>query len=154
MESTRFDRLTKTLAGATSRRQALKALAVAAVGGAIGVRTAGTAYAAGNSNCAHFCTAVFGGDTAASAQCTADAAHRTGLCYTCGPASPTGGVLPENICCARNSDGLCASYSDAACCNTSAGQFCQNGACVTLTTTHVAVTTTGVPVPVTTVAPM
>ena len=154
MESTRFDRLTKALAGAASRRQALKALTVAAVGGVIGVRSAGTAHASGNSACAHFCDAVFGDDTRAARQCTRDAAHGFGLCYTCGPASPGGGVAPSAICCTRTRHGHCERYDDAACCGS--GQTCQHGNCVTIgsTTTHApGRTTTRAPGLTTTQAP-
>ncbi|HJT59484.1 MAG TPA: hypothetical protein VJ761_23450 [Ktedonobacteraceae bacterium] len=125
MESNIFDEVTKALATSTSRRQALRR-----IGGILG----GTALAglfpglalADNSGCAHFCTSVFGGDTPAQAQCASDAAHHTGLCYSCGPASP-GGTKP--ICCTKNGSGFCTSYSSATCC--SGGQVCQNGTCVT-----------------------
>ena len=145
MESTRFDQLTKTLASSTTRRQALKAVAVAAVGGIVGVRSAGTAYAAGKSACANWCAAVFGNDTTATGRCTSDAAHGKGLCYACGPASPGGGVPPSAVCCARTSSGYCASYTGASCCTS--GQVCQNGTCVT------PVTTTTPPPVTTTIAP-
>ena len=124
MEPSKFDELTKAIATATTRRQALRR-----IGGILG----GTALAglfpglalADNSACAHFCVAVFGDDTPAAIQCATDAAHHTGLCYSCGPASP-GGTQP--ICCPQNPNGTCASYSSATCC--SGGQFCQNGTCV------------------------
>lgn len=125
MKENIFDDLTKAIATATSRRQALRR-----IGGILG----GTALAglfpglalADNSACAHFCTSVFGGNTPGQAQCASDAAHHTGLCYTCGPASP-GGAKP--ICCPQNSNGTCTSYSSATCC--SGDQVCQNGTCVT-----------------------
>lgn len=128
MPATRFDELTKTLAGSTTRRQALRAVTLAAVGGLVGVRVTGTAYAA-NSACAKFCASVFGDNTPADEQCAADAAHGRGLCYSCGPASPGGGVTPAAICCTRTSSGYCASYTTAACCPS--GQTCQNGTCIT-----------------------
>ena len=119
-----FDDVTKALATPTTRRQALRR-----IGGILG----GTALAglfpglvlADNSGCAHFCNAVFGGDTPASAQCATDAAHGTGLCYSCGPASP-GSTQP--ICCPTNPNGTCTSYSSATCCGS--GQTCTNGTCV------------------------
>ena len=123
MELSKFNELTKALATATTRREALRR-----IGGILG----GTALAglfpglalAGTSACAHFCNTVFGGDTPASAQCAADAAHHKGLCYTCGPASPGG---TQTICC-RESNGLCTSYSSATCC--SSGLTCfANGTC-------------------------
>jgi hypothetical protein len=156
MESSRFERLTKTLAGSTSRRQALKALTVAAVGGVIGVRSARPAYAEGNRACAQFCAAVFGDDTRAAGQCTRAAAHGFGLCYTCGPASPGGGVAPAAICCHRTRRGYCEDdYDDATCC--SPGKTCQNGHCVTVgvtTTQAPGLTTTHAPVPTTTATPV
>jgi hypothetical protein len=128
MESNIFDEVTKALATATSRREALRR-----IGGILG----GTVLAglfpglaqADNSACAHFCNAVFGGDTPASAQCAKDASHKTGLCYTCGPAS-LGGTKP--ICCPQNPNGTCISYSSATCCSNV--QMCQGGHCVTPTT--------------------
>ena len=129
MPAKRFEELTKTLAGATTRRQALRAMAVATIGGVVGIGTAGTAFAS-NSDCAKFCASVFGANTPAANQCTSDAAHKKGLCYTCGPSSPGGGVTPADICCARTSSGYCASYTGAACC--ASGLTCQNGQCVTV----------------------
>jgi hypothetical protein len=126
MESPRFDQLTKVLAGSTSRRRALKTIAVATGGGVLGLSATGTAHAS-SSACAVFCAAVFGTDIPAAAQCISDAAHQTGLCYSCGPASPGGGVTPCAICCTRTTSGFCASYSGAACCPS--GQACQNGTC-------------------------
>src|SRR5215471_19279260 len=123
MEPSRFDELTKALATATSRRQALRRIGGILGGTALAGLFPGVALA-DNSACAHFCSTVFGGDTPAQAQCTSDAAHHTGLCYTCGPASP-GGTQP--ICCQENPDGTCSSYSGATCCGSSA--TCLNGSC-------------------------
>jgi hypothetical protein len=123
MNPTVFDDLTKALAAAPSRRQALRW-----IGGILtGVSLAGIAPGvalADNSACAHFCNSVFdpGPDRG---QCTSDAAHGTGLCYTCGPASP-GGNQP--ICCPENPDGTCTSYSSATCCTS--GKVCQKNQCV------------------------
>src|SRR5947208_3338442 len=124
MESNIFDEVTKAIATATSRRQALRRIAGIVGGTALAGLFPGLALA-DNSACAHFCASVFGADTPAASQCTSDAAHHTGLCYTCGPASP-GGTQP--ICCPQNPDGTCTSYSSATCCGS--GQTCQNGACV------------------------
>ena len=123
MKESIFDDVTKALATATSRRQALRR-----IGGILG----GTALAglfpglalADNSACAHFCNSVFGPGPDRG-KCKSDAAHGTGLCYTCGPASP-GGTQP--ICCPQNPDGTCTSYSSATCCGS--GQTCTNGTCV------------------------
>ena len=84
----------------------------------------GLAFAS-NSACAHFCASVFGAGTKAAGQCTSDAAHGKGLCYTCGPAS-SGGTQP--ICCPENPNGTCTSYSSATCCTST--QTCQaDGTC-------------------------
>jgi hypothetical protein len=128
MEPTRFDEFTKVLATPTTRRQALKAIAAsiggtATFGGILGLRGLGTALA-DNSACARFCVATFGEDSPAVGQCINNAAHRTGLCYSCGSNTP-----PSSVCCTRNASGFCTSYSGATCC--SGGQTCQNGTCVT-----------------------
>jgi hypothetical protein len=78
----------------------------------------------GNSDCAHFCNSVFGPGPERG-RCKSDAAHHTGLCYTCGPASPHG---TQPICCTKNSNGTCTSYSSATCC--SGGKVCTGGICV------------------------
>jgi hypothetical protein len=123
MESNIFDEMTKAIATATSRREALRR-----IGGILG----GTALAglfpglalADNSACAHFCNSVFGGDTPASAQCASDATKHKGLCYSCGPAS-SGGTKP--ICCTKNGSGYCTSYSSTTCCGS--GTTCLGGSC-------------------------
>ncbi len=138
MDPTKFDTLTKTLATPDTRRQALRriggALTGALVGGGAltgGLRAflfPGQALAAGsNRDCALFCTAVFGPGPDRG-KCLSDAAHGTGLCSTCGPASPGGGLPPQSICCSRNPSGFCSSYSSATCCGSN--QTCQNGQCV------------------------
>ena len=116
-----LDEVTKALATATSRRQALRR-----IGGILG----GTALAglfpglalANNSGAAHFCASVFGANTHAAGQCTSDAAHGTGLYYN----SNCGGGT-QSVCCPTNSNGQCTSYSSATCC--SGGQTCTNGTC-------------------------
>lgn len=140
MDPTRFDQLTKALASATSRRQALRR-----IGGILGGTVLAGVFpglaSASNSACAHFCNAVFGADTPAANQCISDAAHGKGLCHQCGNAAPS------SICCTRNSRGFCSSYNGAHCpcdssqclqCNSasgtcvstcSPGQTCQNGTC-------------------------
>ena len=123
MEPSRFDELTKALATTTSRRQALKTIAAATIGSLLGLGGGDLAFAK-NKTCAQWCASVFGDNTAADEQCAADAAHHTGLCYTCGPASPGG---TQSICCPQNSDGTCTSYSSATCCGRSA--TCLNGSC-------------------------
>ena len=123
MKENIFDELTKTMATSTSRREALRRIGGILGGAALAGLFPGLALA-DNSACAHFCDSVFdpGPDRG---KCKSDAAHGTGLCYTCGPASP-GGTKP--ICCPKNPDGTCSSYSSATCC--SSGQTCTNGTCV------------------------
>ena len=125
-----FDDLTRRLASTTSRRSAFRRIAGMLAGGTVGgaalaALSPGVALAdGGNSDCAHFCNAIFApGD--ARGQCKDDAAHGTGLCYTCGPKA-SGGSQP--ICCATDSNGFCTSYSSATCC--SSGQTCAGGTCV------------------------
>jgi hypothetical protein len=43
-----------------------------------------------NKTCAQWCASTFGAGTAAASACTSDAAHCAGLCFTCGPAAPSG----------------------------------------------------------------
>jgi hypothetical protein len=128
MDPTKFDAFTKALATSTSRREAFRRIGAILGGTALVGLIPGVALA-DNSACAHFCNAVFGPGPDRG-KCTSDAAHGTGLCYTCGPSSP-GGTQP--ICCPENSDGTCTSYSSATCC--SDGTVCMSGSCVTLTTT-------------------
>lgn len=135
MKRDTFDEITKILATSPSRRQALRRIAGLLFGGTMGggiltTLSPGVALASGgNSDCAHFCNAIFppGPDRG---QCKSDAAHGIGLCYTCGPKSP-GGSQP--ICCSTDSNGQCTSYSSATCCVS--GQTCQSGICVSPTTT-------------------
>jgi hypothetical protein len=124
-----FDDLTKVLATSISRRRAFRRIGSLLAGGTLG----GAALAelsprvalasGGNSDCAHFCNAVFapGSDRG---QCKSDAAHGTGLCYTCGPKSLGGS---QAICCPADSNGQCTSYSSATCCGSSG--TCLNGSC-------------------------
>ena len=125
-----FDDLTRVVATSTSRRQAIRRIVGLLFGGTVGGAalaelTPGIALAdGGNSDCAHFCNAVFAPGSARG-QCKSDAAHGTGLCYTCGPKSPGGS---QAICCSTNSNGQCTSYSSATCCGS--GQTCTNGTCV------------------------
>jgi hypothetical protein len=121
MKPQTFDTLTRALADPISRRGALGRivgmLGLSTLGGGtLAALSPGIALAGGgNSDCAHFCNAVFdpGPDRG---QCKSDAAHGTGLCPACG-----NGTLP--VCCPTNPDGTCTSYSSAICC--SSGQVCQ-----------------------------
>ena len=138
MQPSNFDELTKALASSTSRRQALRTILGASIGGLLGLGGISTAFGRhhrrttdcnrpggqkGNSNCAKWCHAVFGPNTPAAGQCTSDAAHGRGLCRQCG------NVDPSSICCNRNGSGYCdGTVAGATCCPT--GQHCQNGDCV------------------------
>src|SRR5579884_3055366 len=127
MDDRQFDELTRRLVRPVSRRQALK-LAIAALAGSIFADSrSGRAFAGGgNSDCAHFCHAVFSGDDAG--KCTSDAAHGTGLCYSaCGP-NGAGGTL-----CGAQSNGQFKSYSGTACCTS--GSACCGNTCTSLKTT-------------------
>lgn len=128
MEEQRFDDLTRLVAGKTSRRQVLKVLVGAALGGWFVGSDGGRVWAS-SPNCPSFCEQVFGRDTAATTQCIQDAKAGKGLCSTCGPASPGGGVASSAVCCTRNSSGHCTSYSGATCCGST--QVCSGGVCVT-----------------------
>jgi hypothetical protein len=122
-----FDSLARTLADGTSRRGVFRALGGVMLGSLVAAspRAVLAQTSSGNSACAHFCAAVFGADTPAASQCTSDAAHGKGLCYTCGPAS-TGGT--KSICCPKNGAGQCSSYSVATCCTS--GQTCSGDQCI------------------------
>jgi hypothetical protein len=122
MEEQRFEELTRLIATKTSRRQVLKVLAGATVGGLVGSRLS-PVLAAGAGNCARYCNQIFGEDTAATTQCIRDSKRGTGLCYTCGPAS-TGGGTP----CGPTSGGYYTSYSSTTCCSGST-PACSNGTC-------------------------
>ena len=113
----RWDELSKALASGVPRRKALRMFGSALVGAILigGRFEKALASGGGNSACAHFCASVFGANTQAAGKCTSDAAHKRGLCYTCGPASLGGGVAPSSICCTRNASGFCPSYSTTFC---------------------------------------
>jgi hypothetical protein len=123
-----FDELARGLASGTfSRRKAIKFIAATTLGGILGLSGIGTAFAK-NKTCAQWCAAVFGASTPAAGRCTSDAAHRTGLCSSCGAATP-----PSSVCCTRNSSDNCTSYSGARCpCDSSQCLRCDSntGTCV------------------------
>src|SRR5215831_9354569 len=133
MNPTKFDGLTKELAKSTSRRNALKTIVTASIGGVVGLGAIRSVFGnkikcgggPSNSDCAHWCAAVFGEDTPAAGQCTSDAAHNTGDCCRCGA------VDPSAICCVRDSNGFCVPGTIVAGCFCSGpGQTCtQNGQC-------------------------
>ena len=92
MNPTNFDELTKELAKSTSRRHALKTILTASIGGVVGLGAIRSVFGnkikcgggPSNSDCAHWCAAVFGPNTPAAGQCTSDAAHNRGACCQCG----------------------------------------------------------------------
>jgi hypothetical protein len=121
MEEQRFEELSRLIASKTSRRQVLKVLAGAALGGMFANRLS-PALAAGAGGCAQYCNQVFGKDTAATTQCIHKAKRGTGLCYTCGPAG-SGGTP-----CGPTSGGYYTSYAGTTCCSGSTSA-CSNGTC-------------------------
>ena len=122
MKENIFDEVTKALATSTTRRQALRR-----IGGILG----GTALAglfpglalADNSDCAHFCNAVF-----APGRSRPSATVMPPITQVC--ATPVGRpvrVAPSRFVVPRTR-WQCTSYSSATCC--SSGQTCMNGTCV------------------------
>jgi hypothetical protein len=133
MNPTKFDELTKQLAKSTSRRRALRTILTTSIGGVVGLGAIRSVFGnkvkcgggPPNSDCAHWCAAVFGEDTPAAGQCTSDAAHNTGDCCRCGV------VDPSAICCVRDSSGFCVPGTIVAGCFCSnPAETCQNGQCV------------------------
>jgi len=142
MEPTKFDELTKTLASATSRRQVLKTIATASIGGLFGLAGIRSVFGGGgNSNCSKWCAQVFGPNTSAAGKCTSDAAKGKGICKQCGSKPPS------SICCVRNNSGYCTGNVVVGCscdstqcqtCNSitgtcvgcPSGQHCDSGTCV------------------------
>ena len=109
MDPTRFDELTKALASSTSRRQALRRIGGILGGTALASLLPGRVLASGggNSTCAHFCNTVFGADTPQADECISQAAHKTGLCYECGPLSQcvqAGGIPLGGACSCADGD--------------------------------------------------
>src|SRR5215470_10378428 len=128
MNPTKFDELTKELAKSTSRRQALRTIVTASIGGVVGLGAIRSVFGAGgNSFCDQWCHAVFG-QTRAAGKCTSDAAHGVGLCVTCGE------IAPADICCVRDTNGFCVggTVADTCGCDSSQCQTCDtsNGTCV------------------------
>jgi hypothetical protein len=140
MNPSNFDDLTKALASSTSRRQALRTILAASVGGLLGIGGISTAFgrhhrrrakpakpspsgSPGNSNCAKFCAAVYGPNTPAANQCTSDAAHNKSgnLCSQCGGNS-------SRVCCNKNGN-FCDGTAGAFCCQQ--GQTCCGMTCCT-----------------------
>ncbi len=140
MDPNRFDRLTRSLGQATSRRTVLRALGAAALGalGLPGGRIAADAPTGeGPSECVQWCQANF--DGASAERCTSMAAHGGGPCYGCEgprgqPCPDDEFCMPDGTCkhllecrsppCCGAAGEPCADSSD--CCD---GVSCENGAC-------------------------
>ena len=78
MDSSRFDDLTKAVATATSRRQALKAIAATTLGSILGLAGIGTAFAKCHGT-GHNCEE---NSTCCSGTCCIAAGQREGVCCT------------------------------------------------------------------------
>jgi hypothetical protein len=117
-----FDALARGLAsGSVSRRKALRMLGAALVGGVL-ASFPGAAWAAkggggGKSFCAKYCRTLFGGDTAAQAECVSQGTKGTGPCFACGgpvnPAptcGPTESVDPVSCTCVFSGN-ICSNYA-------------------------------------------
>jgi hypothetical protein len=130
MEDHRFDELTRSLAKPVSRRQVLKALAAATLGGLLVRQGTGRALA-DNSDCAHFCNDVFppGGERG---HCKSGGAHGTGPCFACGPEAPSG---HPDVCGVGTSAAGCCPATATTCCP--AGGAC-GPACPPTSTAHCA----------------
>jgi hypothetical protein len=130
MEEQHFDDLARLVAQKTSRRQVLKVLAGAALGGMFANRLS-PALAAGAGGCAKYCNQVFGEDTAATTQCIQDAKKGTGLCYTCGPMGSggtlCGGPSYSTTTCCSGSTSVCTSGT----CTGTCGDGCSSMGCAT-----------------------
>src|SRR4029077_7395774 len=126
MNPSKFDELTKELAKSTSRRHALRTILTVSLSSLFGLGALRSVFGR-NDFCANWCAQVFG-DTRAAGQCTSDAAHGRGVCFTCG------NVAPSSICCVRNTSGFCNSGSVVVGCSCDSSQ-CQtcdtsSGTCV------------------------
>ena len=99
MEPSKFDELTKALATATSRRQALKAIAATTLGSILGLAGIGTAFAKCH-DVGHNCEE---NSTCCSQNCCIAAGQREGVC--CG----TGQTCQNGTCtgCANPASDLC-----------------------------------------------
>jgi hypothetical protein len=154
MEEQRFDDLARLVAQKTSRRQVLKVLAGAAIGGLFVRSGSGLALAKGPAkgpDCHVYCDQVFGKGTTAAKQCFTDARAGNGLCYSsCGPGGAGGTVCGgpsygATTCCASGTStciaGTCCANASvcgsgtSAVCGCPSGQTCTNGTCTAVCTT-------------------
>jgi hypothetical protein len=139
MKPSKFDELTKALATATSRRQALKAIG-AAVGGALGFSRIGIAFAdqckplgascfKDNQCCSGHCTSHTkgGGGTCVTPTTTTTPAPTTTTTSTTTTTTTTPACLPSGKPCTGNSQcclGLCC---NATCCHSHNATCCPAG---------------------------
>jgi hypothetical protein len=86
MEPSKFDELTKALATATSRRQALKTIAATTIGGILGLAGIGTAFAKCHDP-GHNCEE---NSTCCSQNCCIAAGQREGVCCASGQTCQNG----------------------------------------------------------------
>lgn len=120
MNGTRFDELTRGLAQSRSRRDVLKVLLAAAVGGVFLRPTTSEAACKLTPSCAQWCANVFGGiNTPAAKECTEEAGKCQGACYTCGPGAGCSGTCSGQT--------PCGTASGTTCC--ASGQTCSSGTC-------------------------
>ncbi len=102
MEPSRFDELTKTLATATSRRQALKTFATTALGGILGLGDLGTVFAKPCKPNGIGCNV---GNQCCSGGCchgTCTDLNTTSNCGSCRTTCDTNQVCQSGRCCLSN----------------------------------------------------
>ena len=137
MGPSRFDDLTKTLATATSRRQALKTLAATALGGLLGLGGIGTAFAnckpngiGCNSNsqcCSGGCCKGICTDLGTTSNCGA-CGHKCGANQTCQNGQCVTPCTANGDTCSGNSDCCSGNCSNGVCCASGRVGLC-NGSC-------------------------
>ena len=136
MEPSRFDNLTKVLATATSRRQALKTIAATALGSLLGLSGIGTAFA----NCKPNGIGCNINSQCCSGGCchgTCTDLNTTQNCGACGHTCPAEQTCQNGQCC-TTAGGTCSGNTDCCsgtCCQgtcCASGQIClSNGTCAT-----------------------
>ncbi len=124
MDTHRFDELTKAVATATSRRQALKTIAATALGSILGLGGIGTAFAKCKPNgigCNINSQCCSGG--CCRGTCT-DLSSNLSNCGSCGHACRSDQVCSGGMCVCPSGSQEC----NGTCCNTS-DHLCSNGTC-------------------------
>ncbi len=121
MEPSRFDDLTKALATATSRRQALKTIAATTLGGILGLSGIGTALADKT------CKKLGQGCNNKKNLCCPGLICQGGICVTC--TANEGTCTTNSDCCSGNcSNGICCGSGRVGLCNGSCAKPCQTRA--------------------------